>query len=109
MLTFDELRRANVERCEEAYHPVTDWSETDWAVAVAGEVGEACNLIKKRRRGEQIGVSYVADELADAVIYIDLLCARLHIDLGEAITEKFNDVSARVRSPVFLSLEEQAT
>ena len=94
-LTFDWLRAANVQRCEDVFHPLHEWSPTDWATAVAGEVGEACNLIKKIRRGESIDVDLIAAELADAVIYIDLLAARLDIDLGEAVREKFNQVSIK--------------
>lgn len=39
-LTFDQLRRTNVMRCESAFHAVDDWSLTDWLTCVAGEVGE---------------------------------------------------------------------
>jgi NTP pyrophosphatase (non-canonical NTP hydrolase) len=97
-LTFNELREANVGRCEDAFHPVDAWSPSDWACAVAGEVGEACNLIKKLRRGEDVPQQDIAFELADAVTYLDLLAARLGIDLGEAVREKFNIVSERVHS-----------
>lgn len=45
------FRAVNVRRCEKSFFPLQDWSATDWACALAGEVGEACNLIKKARRG----------------------------------------------------------
>jgi len=45
-------------------------------------------------------MSAIADEIADAMAYQDLLAARLGIDLGEAFVRKFNAVSARVGSPV---------
>ena len=98
MLTFGELRRKNLLRCEDSFHPLSEWSETDWATALAGEVGEACNLIKKRRRGEEVPVKEVMDELADAVIYADLLASRLGQPLDEAVKRKFNEVSERVGS-----------
>lgn len=101
-LTFEALRGANVRRCEEAFHPLDDWSETDWATALAGEVGEACNLLKKRRRGEDIPTQEVADELADVMLYLDLLAARMGIDLEDAVKRKFNAVSERRGSTVFL-------
>jgi NTP pyrophosphatase (non-canonical NTP hydrolase) len=97
-LTFNELREANVGRTNSDAYPgftLDAWSPTDWACAVAGEVGEACNLIKKLRRGEIVSLEDIGFELADAVISIDLLAARLDIDLGEAIREKFNIVSER--------------
>lgn len=111
-LSFNELRDANVRRCEDAFHPVVAWSPTDWATAMAGEVGEACNVVKKLRRidsSPQIGhapvdalVADLAKELADTVIYADLLAARMGIDLGESVRAKFNEVSARVKSEVRL-------
>lgn len=101
-LSFNKLRIANVERCEGSFHSVEDWSPTDWATALAGEVGEACNLIKKRRRGENVPTKAIADELADTATYLDLLAARLGIDLGEAVRTKFNVISDRVGSVVRL-------
>mgnify|MGYP001570964157 CR=1 FL=1 len=101
-LDFDILRQANLERCNSAFHPIDEWSPTDWATALAGEVGEACNLIKKLRRGEEIATVDIADEIADAVIYADLLCTRLGEQLSVAIRRKFNMVSDRVSSNIFL-------
>jgi len=96
-LSFARLRSANVNRTADAFHPVHEWSPTDWATAMAGECGEACNLVKKLRRGEDINPRDIAHELADLVIYADLLAARLDIDLGAAVVEKFNIVSDRPR------------
>ena len=115
-LSFDALREANVRRCEDAFHPVSDWSLTDWATAAAGELGEACNVIKKMRRFEgshndpalnidpssDAGQKALAYEIADTVIYLDLLAARAGIDLGRAVCEKFNIVSERVGSAIRL-------
>ncbi len=78
----------------------SDWSMAEWTNAVAGEVGEACNIAKKLRRGDFgppytpgyiAGCSELAHELADVVIYADLTCFRCghstdtlisNIDLG---------------------------
>ena len=100
-LTFDELRRANLARVN-AFHALDEWSPTDWATAAAGELGELCNLIKKLRRGEDISRDELAHELADTVTYLDLLAARLGIDLGEATRVKFNLVSKRIGSDMRL-------
>lgn len=120
--TFAGLRTVNVRRCEKWFHFVDVWSPTDWMTAVAGEVGEAANKIKKLRRIQTEGLEspanralveaagsaekvvpmlheQIGDELADAVIYIDLLAARLGIDLGEAVIRKFNATSVKVGSP----------
>jgi NTP pyrophosphatase (non-canonical NTP hydrolase) len=101
-LTFRELREANRTRCENTFHPIDAWSPTDWACAMAGEVGEACNEVKKLRRLDGADASEekrdelvqkIGHELADTVIYADLLAERLGIDLGDAVREKFNIVS----------------
>jgi NTP pyrophosphatase (non-canonical NTP hydrolase) len=97
-LTFERLREANVARCEDVFHPLKSWSLTDWACAMAGEAGEACNVVKKTHRGDyradpKKAKSDLAAELADVVIYLDLLAARAGIDLGDAVIEKFNRVS----------------
>ena len=97
-LTFDRLRMRNVERCEGVFRTLKSWSLPDWACAMAGEAGEACNVVKKIHRGDYIMLPNMAKtdlavKLADVIIYADLLAARAGIDLGEAVREKFNWVS----------------
>lgn len=113
-LSFDALRSANYSRCEEIFHPVEDWSLSEWTNALAGEVGEACNVAKKIRRMRdgtnqpkdpqtmEKAISMLADELADVIIYADLAAARMGIDLGDAIKKKFNRVSIERKSTHFL-------
>jgi hypothetical protein len=113
-LTFNQLRDANVTRCEAVFHRLVEWSPTDWACAFAGEAGEACNVVKKLRRldGADFGKDSPAErmrlahdavvELADTVIYADLLAARLGFNLGEMIRQKFNQVSEERGSTVKL-------
>ena len=94
--TFDAFHEENVKRCEKMFHSVDEWSESDWGNALAGEVGELCNMIKKRRRGEDIPVEELAKEMADVFCYLDLLSEKLDIDLYEAIVNKFNEVSKKI-------------
>lgn len=113
-LTFEELRVANVERCEQVFHKLHDWSPTDWACAFAGEAGETCNTIKKLRRLDGADsdkdtemererlITEAVKELADTVIYADLLAAALGRDLGLYVRNKFNEVSDRRGSKVKL-------
>jgi NTP pyrophosphatase (non-canonical NTP hydrolase) len=113
-LSFDRLRAANEKRCEEVFHKVDSWSPTDWATALAGEVGEACNEIKKLRRLDGADASQdtaekreelrmkIGVELADVIAYADLLAARLGINLGDQVISKFNEVSKKRNSTVFL-------
>lgn len=112
-LTFSQFRSANVERCEESFHKLKDWSPSDWMTAFVGEVGEAANEIKKlkrlesplnkqeKRSPEEIKKA-IAKELADAFTYLDLTAAALDIDLERAVIEKFNEVSERVGSNIEL-------
>lgn len=103
-LDFNTLRAANVARCEAVFHPLHAWSPTDWSNAMAGEAGEACNVTKKMLRGDPLGKLDIAlaKELADVVIYADLLAARMNINLGEAVRLKFNEVSDRRKCDIKL-------
>lgn len=112
-LSFALLRSTNVTRCER-WHPgfpdAEAWTIADWSNAMAGEAGEAANVVKKMRRietgnpGRRDGTvdalrDELADELADVVCYADLLAAKVGIDLGSAVARKFNAVSAREGFP----------
>ena len=68
---------------------------------LAGEVGEACNILKKLDR-EQMGIvgsraskDQLADELADVVICVDLIAMDMSIDLAAAVRRKFNATSEK--------------
>lgn len=89
------------------WHPqgLNSWSLSDWYTALAGESGEAGNVIKKLNRvrdgivgnkesPEQLE-QMLADELADVYLYLDLLAQAAKIDLPTAIERKFNAVSER--------------
>lgn len=82
-----------------------DWSPAQWLQAVIGELGEYANLRKKVERGDftlEEARLELGRELADVVTYLDILAAQLGIDLGDAVTEKFNVVSKRVGSNIYL-------
>lgn len=97
---LDRLRQLNRRRCEEAFgHGVEGWNEAEWGCAIAGEVGELCNLLKKLRRGDAVSLDAICEEVADVVIYLDLLCAKLGIELAPEIASKFDKVSERVGWP----------
>lgn len=116
--TFSNLRYANIRRLPEFKNgrgePAhskpdgSDWGLSQWCNAICGELGEAANLIKKIERGDFTLDEKREDlgrELADVVIYLDLLAYRAGIDLGEATISKFNEVSARVGSRVYIERE----
>ena len=114
-MDFQTLRAANIRRIpqfknakgEPAHSQPdgSDWSLAEWCNAVTGELGEAANLIKKVQRGDYTldeARQDLADEFADIVTYLDILAMRAGVDLGEATRNKFNLVSARVGSDVFI-------
>jgi len=108
------FRAVNVRRSESAFFPLGHWSPEKWLLALIGEIGEAANLLKKLDRFEtnsntgkdpQTAIEcyeLIASELADAFTYLDLLAARLNIDLGSAVITKFNQVSERMDCPIRL-------
>lgn len=113
MLTFEELRTKNALRCECGFrHKLTDWSPSQWTNAINGEVGELCSLVKdKFDRGEDMlalrgrpmpTITQISDEIADVLIYLDLLAASLKISLDEAVRSKFNRTSEKIGSPIRL-------
>ena len=91
-LSFNELRRVCQCRAEE--HNVDGDGLSHAVDELVGEVGEACNAVKKL---EQARIA-VADEMADVVISVDLVCQQLGIDLGEAVTNEFNKTSEKLGS-----------
>ncbi len=75
---------------------------------MAGEVGEACNVIKKLERerhgwrGSRDTVDHLGEELAD-VVHTAILCAiTAGIDLAPFVVKKFNDTSVQNELSTFL-------
>jgi NTP pyrophosphatase (non-canonical NTP hydrolase) len=94
------LRKKNYERQME-------WDPTDAITLeyrgneLAGEVGEACNVVKKLAR-ERLGLrgsradnQMLAEELADVIICVDLIAMMLDIDMESAVAHKFNATSEK--------------
>jgi NTP pyrophosphatase (non-canonical NTP hydrolase) len=102
-----QLQEANRLRCILFGHNIADWNPLEWSAAVAGEVGELCNVIKKLHRGTQVdrdgsplGSRQIAEEAADVVIYLDILMQRCGLDLATAIEQKFNSKSEEIGSTI---------
>lgn len=108
-LSFAQLREANVARLPlfKNKHGLpahsepggSDWSPAQWLQAVLGELGEYANFRKKHERGDITLEQFNAEagkELADVVIYLDILAFRLGIDIGKAVAYKWDEVSKRI-------------
>jgi NTP pyrophosphatase (non-canonical NTP hydrolase) len=105
-LSFNTLRGANVRRHDtDKYAKCADWIPAQWMQALVGEVGECANLLKKVDRGDfpiESVREEISKELADIQIYLDLLAYKLGVDLGAATQSKFNEVSERIASNVYI-------
>lgn len=109
--TFDmvEFSSRNRRRCEAPNgfnHPLSGWTLSDWMTATLGELGEAANVLKKLNRvrdgipgntetPEALRVA-LADELADAFIYLDLMAQAAGVDLPAAVLSKFDRTSRKI-------------
>jgi len=119
MHILEYLRSVNLSRAER-WHPGfpydEEWTIADWANAMQGEAGEAGNIVKKIRRvdtnltgrpsendREQL-VLKLAMEIADTIIYCDLLAAKEGIDLWPVIVDKFNRASEEYGWPERLKM-----
>lgn len=115
MKTFSQR---NLERCESPQgfnHELASWTLSDWMTATLGELGEAANIIKKLNRhrdGIQEPIpekelrSMLADELADAYIYLDLIFQAAGIDKDYAVERKFKKTSEKIGYPEPLELRD---
>jgi NTP pyrophosphatase (non-canonical NTP hydrolase) len=112
-LTFATVSRANRLRCER-WHPGFPndkiWNGGDWGNALAGETGEACNIVKKLRRLEAgypdrdhkesaDRLADLANEIADVYLYLDLLAQYYGLSVEACLPPKFNAVSLRQGFP----------
>lgn len=108
---FSAANRYRSESREGFGHHLRDWSLSDWMTALVGEIGEAANIAKKLNRirdganGNAKGETAdklrpkLADELADAFIYLDLLAQSEGFDLEEIVLRKFNKTSRKLGYP----------
>jgi len=98
---LQQLREANTRRQQE-------WDVDNQITAayrgneLAGEVGEACNVIKKLERerlgikGSRDTIEHLAEELADIIICVDLIAMHYDIALATGVRDKFNATSEKV-------------
>lgn len=105
-MTFSERNRQRCESSTGFNHKLGSWSMSDWMVATLGELGEAANVLKKLNRvrdgipgnkeSEAELRAMLAEQLADAEIYLDLMFQAAGIDREKAIEEKFARTSEKI-------------
>ena len=102
-LDLSAFRPINVQRATEGFKCYDNQPLTYWTTALAGEVGELCNMIKKIQRVERGGVdggrSYTAkdipkemreEEIGGIANYLDLVASLMDISLEETIVDTVN-------------------
>ncbi len=105
-VTFNSLRQANLEKLQRLrvhqLKPGIDlesWTPEHWFQMIMGKCGEHAISQARLKRGDIDGHDFkcvAENELADIAIYLDTLCWKLDIDLGQAIVEKFNNESIQI-------------
>ena len=105
-----QLRKANRLRNRE-WDPNGVLDLSFFGNELAGECGEACNIIKKLER-ERLGLRgsrstpvLLGEELADIIIVTDLIALRFDLNLSAEIIRKFNKSSVANNLKVFLEPE----
>lgn len=117
MLTYTDLREANVKRTqrwEPGFPEKSAWDADYWLLALLGEIGETANVVKKLNRIE-IGlpgakdpkkhklVRMLGDELADVILYADLYAAFLGV--GVLLPRGIAAIKPEVSTPCALTLD----
>lgn len=119
-MDLSAFREINVQRARDGFRCYDNQPLTYWTTALAGEVGELCNMVKKMQRVERGGVdggsSYKAsditremlkEEIGGIAIYLDLLASLMGIGLEEAIADTFNRKSEQLGFPQRWRMDEE--
>lgn len=99
-LTLGALQRAHIARQEE-WCPDQKPDLSFRGNEMAGEVGEACNVIKKLERerhgwrGSRATKEQLAEELADVIYTAVLVAITAGIDIEPAVIAKFDSTSEK--------------
>lgn len=105
-VTIEEFQELNKKRSEELFNHIVEaddptWPLQNWALSIAGEAGEFCNLVKKCLRGDFGDQAFwekrqeLIEELADIICYADLAMSALKANTKEEVIKKFNKVTKR--------------
>ena len=118
-LDLDAFSHTNRERAAEGFKTYKNVPITYWTTALAGEVGELCNMIKKMERVAHGGIdggsthtaaslkkSDLEEEVGGIFIYLDLLSGLLDINLTNAVIETFNSKSEKYKFSQFIKSPE---
>tara|TARA_Y100001937_G_C7052864_1_gene299976 strand:+ start:126 stop:479 length:354 start_codon:yes stop_codon:yes gene_type:complete len=84
--------------CTKTANPNIDWGEANlnWALGIAGESGEYCELIKKLQfHGKGLNIEAAKKELGDILYYIAMAAHNLDIELDDIAQTNIDKLRAR--------------
>lgn len=101
-----DYQKTNRVRCARWHKGKRRWLPPELSNALAGEVGELCNAVKKlqrlrdgidSRRHENVSelalLEQIAKEIGDSYAYLDMLADDLGLNTWACIVSRFNQVS----------------
>lgn len=91
---LDDLQEA-IETRSASEFKSEEWTDAQNVCAIAGEVGELANLVKKRWRDGNIPQEDIEDEFADVLIYMVKFATAENINIREVTIRKFNKTSLK--------------
>ena len=86
------------EACKRTANPNLTYSQAamNWALGIAGEAGEYCELIKKSEfHGKMLDKEDAKKELGDVLYYVAMAATNLNIDLESVAEENVRKLRAR--------------
>ena len=114
-MDITKFQQINAERAKRWHKgDRSQWNLLEWSGAMAGEVGEACNVAKKIRRldlhlpNKEVGIDKgdlqllkykLGCEIADSIIYGCIILSELGFDSSLMIASIFNQKSVEYGFP----------
>ena len=93
-MNFNQFQK----ECKRTANPNLTYSQAamNWALGIAGEAGEYCELIKKSEfHGKMLDKDDAKKELGDVLYYVAMAATNLNIDLESVAEENVRKLRAR--------------
>lgn len=93
-MNFNQFQK----ECKRTANPNLTYSQAamNWALGIAGEAGEYCELIKKSEfHGKMLDKEDAKKELGDVLYYVAMAATNLNIDLESVAEENVRKLRAR--------------
>jgi|TARA_E500000305_G_C3971195_1_gene212008 NTP pyrophosphatase (non-canonical NTP hydrolase) len=94
-MNFNEFQQ----ECTRTANPNINWEQANlnWALGIAGEAGEYCELIKKHTfHGKKpLNLDAAKKELGDVLFYVAMAAKNLHLSLDEVAKANLQKLRAR--------------